>query len=98
MVSVQLFFPSDVLAEFSITTAYLENTLLLEYLLTLFFQYLKRNVQHAIWRVQQRTILFLHQSVANESEQTGCENRNVLCSTSLEWAELNRPGRGEWVC
>ena len=80
--------PPDFQAEFLNTTAYLENGLVLEHLfiLVLLIFEEKRSARHLACATEDDPILtsgivIFYQSAAKESEQTGCENRNVLCST-----------------
>ena len=88
MVLVELFFPPDIEAEFLNTTAYLENALVLEYLfsLVLLVSEEKRSARHLACATEDDPIftsgiVTFYQSAAKESEPSGCENRNVLCST-----------------
>ena len=88
MVSVELLSPPYYQEEFLNTTAYLENALVLEYssILVLLISEEKRSecclaCATADDPVFTSRIVTLDQSAAKESEQTGGENRNVLCST-----------------
>ena len=81
-------FPPDFEAEFLNTTAYLENTLVLEFLFifVLLISEEKLSARRLTCATEDDPILTSgivtnYQSAAKESEQTGCENRNVLCST-----------------
>ena len=88
MVSVELFSLLDFQAEFLNTTAYLENALVLDYLfiLVLVISEEKRSACRLACATEDDPIftsgiVTFYQSAAKESEQTGCKNRIVLCST-----------------
>ena len=81
-------FLSDFEAKFLNTTAYLDNALVLEYLsiLVLLISEEKRSTRRLVCATEDDPIstsgiVTFYQSAAKESEQTGCENKNILCST-----------------